>query len=152
MPCSDCMCACVSVMRAMKMAKARRLGLRIVLSQVCTWAWTWVLVFLLLEVRPAGLGLHSLSCSLSRFSQAPKPYTIHSLTQALISPLVWRRFCVGSDVEDLLVTGYAWTPRLRRFIDVSRLGLVSKPYCEVSGPYRTKPLVIYAWLWLLATL
>ena len=87
---------------------------------------------LLLGVRPAApLGLHShfsLALSLSVSLKVPKPYTIHSLTQALISPLVRGPFCVGSDVEDLLVTGYAWTPSLQRFVDVLRLGLVSKLY------------------------
>ena len=63
---------------------------------------------------------HSLICSLSHsllpssLFPKPKPNTIHSYLQALISPLDWRLFRVGLDVEDLLAPGYAWTPSLRR--------------------------------------
>ena len=123
------------------MAKAFRLGLGLVLG--------------LNQVAWLGLGLgdlkgdrltlsHSLSflIYLSRFTLGQTPNTIHLLTRALISPLVQRLFRVGSDVGDLLVASYAWTPSLRRFVEALRLGLVREPYFEVNGPYRTKPLAI----------
>ena len=63
-------------------------------------AWlVWVCAYMHDRLAWALISL-LLSLSLSLGSLAPKPYTIHSLTLALISPLVRRRFRVGSDVED----------------------------------------------------
>ena len=82
----------------------------------------WVLVLLgeLAVLISLSLSFPWLSSSLGSNSLALT--TIHPLLQALISPLGWGSFCVGLDVELLLVTGYAWTPSLQRFVDVCGLG------------------------------
>ena len=68
---------------------------------------------------------HLLSLPLSAQAFSLALTTIHSPTLALISPFVRPPFRVGLDVELLLVTGYAWTPRSWTRVEVSRLGLVS---------------------------
>ena len=124
------------------MAKAKRFGLELRLSHLSL----SVLGACVLK-RPAAPPLTlslSLFHSLSVHSLlTPTPSTIHSPTLALISPLVRCLFRVGSDVEDLLVTGYAWTPRSWRTVVVSSLGFGKDPIQgERSAPDKNQPWIL----------
>ena len=111
------------------MAKANGLGVWNSVKTSCNLVWLGCLSALgALGALRAGWALapHSLGCSLPLSAlNSLNLNTIHPQALALISPFVRPPFRVGLDVELLLVSGYAWTPRSWTTVEVARLGLVS---------------------------
>ena len=96
------------------------------------------------ELLPLSLSFHLLSLPLS-VALPLALTTIHSLTLALISPLIRPPFRVGLEEKLLLVTGYAWTPRSWTTVEFCHPGFGKEPYREVSGLYRTNYFAFLGW-------